>query len=371
MFPFFNAFSQGINFKKISFEKALIEAEQTNKLVFIDFYTVWCRPCKVMDKEVFPLKDVGDVFNTDFISLKVNAESEKGKVIAKKYNVNAYPTFLYVNHKGTVVHKLTGGMSSKSFITEAEIATGKETLFTLKKTYASGERNPDFILKYLKALANAGEADQAAEDEFMTNMSKAQLLTEEIFDLIYRLSTSIDGGGYKNLMTYKEDYIKLKNKELVDLAINTIQARQIYTNVSSLDVFESSLNKVKAINPDIARTIGCAGYVYLKEQKKGLLLVLGDGMMSENQDINNLMILYFKRYRTYLNEKEFKRYAPLLVKLSHNLSKESIANLDSYAEILHISGDLINASKMASKVLKEASKESVKSFWSYKFRNDK
>ena len=53
-------------------------AAKENKMVFIDFYTTWCGPCKRMSKEVFPQQEVGEYFNRTFISLKLDAEKENG-----------------------------------------------------------------------------------------------------------------------------------------------------------------------------------------------------------------------------------------------------------------------------------------------------
>lgn len=37
-----NTYAQGIRFWKGSFEEATREAKRQDKLIFIDFYTVWC-----------------------------------------------------------------------------------------------------------------------------------------------------------------------------------------------------------------------------------------------------------------------------------------------------------------------------------------
>ena len=64
------------NFRSISFDEALKAAKKEKKLVFIDFYTDWCGPCKKMARDVFPQTMVGDFMNAKFVNLKLNAEQE-------------------------------------------------------------------------------------------------------------------------------------------------------------------------------------------------------------------------------------------------------------------------------------------------------
>ena len=105
---------QGIEFRDMPLEKALETAAKEKKMVFIDFYTTWCGPCKTLSNEVFPQKEVGDFFNVRFVSLKCDAEKGDGPALARKYGVRAYPTLAFLNADGTLAYSFAGALDAGS-----------------------------------------------------------------------------------------------------------------------------------------------------------------------------------------------------------------------------------------------------------------
>lgn len=106
----------GIQFSDMSFEDALKEAKSTNKLIFMDAYAAWCGPCKMMAKKTFTDSKVGEVFNENFINLKIDMEKGEGPALAKRYGVRAYPTLYFINGDGEVVHKIVGALGPDDFL---------------------------------------------------------------------------------------------------------------------------------------------------------------------------------------------------------------------------------------------------------------
>lgn len=99
----------GFNFvQSKTLSNVLDIAEEKNKLVFVDIYTDWCMPCKMMDEDVFSDKALGEYFDQHFISYKVNAEKGTGPNIAFLYEVYAYPTLLFLDAKGKVLSQKVG-----------------------------------------------------------------------------------------------------------------------------------------------------------------------------------------------------------------------------------------------------------------------
>jgi thiol:disulfide interchange protein len=88
--------------------EAIERAKAENKMVFIDFYTSWCLPCKLMDEDVFTDRAFGDYMNEHFVSVKINAEQGNGPNLAMLYQVQAYPTLLFIDINGKVKSRKEG-----------------------------------------------------------------------------------------------------------------------------------------------------------------------------------------------------------------------------------------------------------------------
>lgn len=104
------------------FETALKNAAKKKQLIFVDAYTSWCGPCKMMNRSTFKDQAAGEFFNKNVISMKIDMEKGEGPVFAQKYAVSAYPTLLFVNGKGEVVHKVLGYRDGSSLVEEAKKA---------------------------------------------------------------------------------------------------------------------------------------------------------------------------------------------------------------------------------------------------------
>lgn len=72
---------RSIRFEEGSYQEALNKAKKENKLLFVDCYTSWCGPCKMLANEVFTNNEVADYFNANFVSLKVDCEKGEGPAL--------------------------------------------------------------------------------------------------------------------------------------------------------------------------------------------------------------------------------------------------------------------------------------------------
>ena len=94
--------------RSTSLEPVLAKAKRENKLVFLDFYTTWCAPCKLMDQDVFTHRETASFLNKNFVNYKVNVEKNNGPDLAMIYGVNSFPTLIFVDSNGKVVLRHVG-----------------------------------------------------------------------------------------------------------------------------------------------------------------------------------------------------------------------------------------------------------------------
>lgn len=92
-----------------SMSNAMDKAKLSGKFIFLDFYTDYCPPCKVMDKEVFGNRELANYLNDNFINVKVNAAKTDGANLASMFNVRAYPTLIFADQQGNALMRKEGG----------------------------------------------------------------------------------------------------------------------------------------------------------------------------------------------------------------------------------------------------------------------
>ena len=114
--------AQGIEFMPEGslLQAAVDKAKAENKLVFLDCYTSWCGPCRMMATKIFPTQEVGDFMNPKYVSIKIDMEKGEGPAVAERLQVSAFPTFVILNGEGAEVGRFVGGSDAKGFMERVE-----------------------------------------------------------------------------------------------------------------------------------------------------------------------------------------------------------------------------------------------------------
>jgi thioredoxin-related protein len=282
--------AQGIDFVSSDTKWAdiLTKAKAENKVIFMDAYTTWCGPCKKMSADIFPQKSVGDYFNKQFVNVKMDMEKGEGIDLAKKYKIRAYPTYLFIDGNGELVHKSLGMMPAPEFIKVGESAADpNKQFFTLKKKFDKGEREPAFVKNLLDAAVKSGENEIASEVMNIFMDTQKDLGTKENMDLLINSTQKIESKAYKYIVNNRAAFDKKYEKELVEYRI----------------LFEPSNEIIKKFtdnnqNLDVEKAKTFLNQHISKEQTEQMVILATIQLSQMKQDLPALI----KNFETYLDK---------------------------------------------------------------------
>jgi thiol-disulfide isomerase/thioredoxin len=197
---------QGIDFFHGTFAEAVEKAKKEDKLVFMDAYAEWCGPCKRMAATVFKEEKVGNFFNQNFVNVKMDMEKGEGQALSGRFNVSAYPTLLFINGKGDLVQAGVGGLMSDEFLNLAKNALAKaDNAKDLEKEYASGKREPDFMVRYVRSLNRSGKPSLKIVNDFL--QKNPDFNNSAVLKVIYEGTTQADSKVFDLLLKHS---VKIK-----------------------------------------------------------------------------------------------------------------------------------------------------------------
>lgn len=217
--------NDGIKFvENMTFDQALALAKKENKLLFIDCYTSWCGPCKMMARDVFTQKIVGDYFNPKFVSMKVDMEKGEGVQLKDKFEVKAFPTFVILNGDGEIVSRLVGGGKAEEFIKRVENSLSEKGLLALSKRYNAGERGTEFLIDYIEALSEAYLSSECAKvaEELLAGKESEMLQNEMLFEAFVDHINSPETPSFQYVLSHKREFIEKYGDQKVNMKLNNV-----------------------------------------------------------------------------------------------------------------------------------------------------
>jgi len=200
------SFSQGIDFQEQTLQEALTQAKLEGKEVFIDGFATWCGPCKLMDASTFKDKKVGDLFNKSFVSIKLDMEKEEGLDVAKRFRVKAFPTFIFLNPQGEVLHKAAGYFEADDFLALAAVSQDADNrLGSLERKFRAGNRDIELLDDLLDQ-----QFDLLDPHYMMVAHAKAELEenwdTDEMRSFIFKYTNSASSPLFAYLVEHKNEF---------------------------------------------------------------------------------------------------------------------------------------------------------------------
>ncbi len=126
--------AQKINW--MTMDEALAAQKKEPKKIFMDVYTIWCGPCKKLDRDTFGDKSVIEFVNENYYAVKFNAEGteeithdgftytnpnyqpdRKGRntthFFADALSLRGYPSLVFFEDNGKLIQALPGYKTPK------------------------------------------------------------------------------------------------------------------------------------------------------------------------------------------------------------------------------------------------------------------
>jgi len=249
LFPAIAQETTGIQFiQHLNWTQILAKAKADHKYIFVDCYASWCGPCKQMDQNIYPLKEVGEAYNKDFICVKSQMDRTSGDNEEVKnwyntatslnniYSVSSYPTFIFFDPSGKAVHKVSGSLNSSEFIQLAKDARNFERqYYTVAKNFLPGKLDTAEEKALTKAFQYSDKelAGKMAAD-YLSRIPKEELNNYDNGLLMIQLQ---DNPVVLNIaVTYINNHEKYKNLNFIALLSNKQEVKKIaFTYIKGLN----------------------------------------------------------------------------------------------------------------------------------------
>ncbi|MEM6700938.1 MAG: thioredoxin family protein, partial [Bacteroidota bacterium] len=253
LFSTLNLHAKGIEFFHGTWEEALEKAEAEEKIIFVDAYAEWCGPCKRMARNVFTDSEVGGFYNQNFINLKMDMEKPENATFRKGYPVAAFPTLYFIDFTGDVVHQVKGAQSVEQFIQLGKSVVNKTDRSDFyAEAYENGDRSPELVYNYLRALNKVGEPSLKIANEYLK--VQKDLTTTKNLQFILEATTAVDSRIFDLLIKHRTTIEQVTSEQIVKDRIEQAAKTTLDKSIAyeSEDLLKEAQEKMKKYHPEQA-----------------------------------------------------------------------------------------------------------------------
>lgn len=354
----FSVQGQGIEFFKGSWQDALEIAKKQDKILFVDAYAEWCGPCKRMARSVFPEKKVGDFFNKNFINVKLDMEKGEGLVFRKKYPVTAFPTLFFIDYTGELVQKAIGAKQAEGLLKLGREALTKiDRSVDFAKEYEKGNRNPELVYNYVKALNKVGKPTLKISNEYIR--SQKDLNTPENLRFLLEAAIEADSRIFTLLEKHKQAIIALEGEQKFKAKVLSACQATVRKSIEyqSKGLLEEAKGKIKKHYPEKALQFALSSemdYCLIARNAKHFVSNCKEyAKKIAKGNPSELSKLAQNIFNNFGEDKKAMKEAESIAKNAAMISENYTHHL-TYAKILHFNGKRTEAMKVANKSLELA-----------------
>ena len=239
--------NRSITFIDKPWSELLDQAKTQNKMIFLDGFASWCGPCKWMAANMFTNDTIADYYNKTFICAHYDMEKGEGVNLAQLYQIKAYPTLLFISKDGAMVHKRVGAPQKvHDYLEMGKIAlTPGEGYADCTKKFQEGNRDPEFIMKYLDRMQGAYMPVNEPLQQYFATQKESELLNRANWEMMYQFLTDMDSREFAYLLKHQKEYEKLYSRDSVNSKIFNVYMQALSSISRNRSFTEENYNLLK------------------------------------------------------------------------------------------------------------------------------
>lgn len=359
LFPLF--VNAQIKFEDGTWKETLSKAKAENKIIFLDAYTTWCEPCKVLEKYTFTDLEVANFYNDNFINMRLDMEDYPGIDLAEKYNVTLYPTLLFINGDGELIHRGCSAMEAQEFLALGKTALNeKGNLSAYEKELVNGNDSTDFLIDYLDLLESVCLDGEKFAKEYLSKLELNDLKTESGWAVFAGFQWDIYSKEFQHLLKNQSELEKTVGLREVNAKIYDTYLSQYQEIYEAEELHEfgmrallHSINPTSFLGADTLKAMMNLHYSEVTENWKEygtyateLVRITG---LDDPEELNELAWKFY----LYIEDKNQLEIASSWAKLAVDVIGEP-SPIDTYASLLYKLGNTKKAILLEEKALELA-----------------
>lgn len=303
LISFVSLAQETIHFKEIGYAEMEKISKEQRKHSFIYFTNPGCAPCKVMEKTVYTNPSVYNLYNREFINVRADCRKEKPYALQlqERYKVVAFPTLLFIDAQGKVIHKKVGYADDKKMIELVEQAQGGENLANWQKRYNNGDMSLNLVERLLeyeekpRVFIDVNYACNAQQflDKYFASIKTKEYADGKNWELIMKYVANPNSDVFKYLAKNQKIFIENFGERAVNKKIYQTYLDYVSGNTST-DRWKKAMQEIQA--SEIMQAKAVAEYRRLqtefnllsKDQKWEQFVKQADPFISENYYLINI-----------------------------------------------------------------------------------
>lgn len=204
------SFSTFFSFAQIKFEdsntnweKLSEKARKEKKLIFVHFENSSCQQCNEVASQGFSKSLLTEKFAHNFVSIRLNVESENGLDIKNRLNIQGSLLSVFADPDGNILEIQNGSTNNAMLYAEkADIALGRKSekgINEYAKEYQSGNRSSEFLRKYLLKLGELQMNADEVLDSYTAQLPADSMQNFNTVRFIYKQGPALNSTTFEKI----------------------------------------------------------------------------------------------------------------------------------------------------------------------------